>query len=105
MAASAVFGNRNLLNLSKKTLKIGATHGLRRAIRFLAAYQHLRTELNEKLDATIRRFRVDNPGAAYQKYLDIDYWLLSALESVYRLGLHTSRRGQGDCVLTVVRPA
>jgi hypothetical protein len=58
------------------------------AFRFVSDYRILRKQLDNRLSKIITKYKIDNPGIAFQKYLDIDRWLYESLKRVYFLGLN-----------------
>lgn len=74
--------------IPKTWLKVLTENGFTDSRRFWADYQVLKTMVKKKIQPVIEKNRVDNPGVAYQKYLNVDYWVFESLRRVYALGLH-----------------
>src|SRR5688572_16974200 len=69
-------------------LRVLKSHGIKDSVKFVSDYNLIRKEVKKKLAATAQKFKVDNPGVAYQKYLDADLWVYESMRRVYMLGLH-----------------
>jgi hypothetical protein len=67
--------------------ELARKRGVAEAFRFWSDYRKLKRELERKLAPIAARHRVDSPGVAYQKYLEVDYWLFENLRRVFALGL------------------
>lgn len=72
-------------------LKILSKEGIRPSSQFIADYKFLKKEIRERLSKIITRYQIENPGIAYQKYLDVDLWVLECLRRVYNLELHKAK--------------
>lgn len=66
--------------------------GIGETLRFWSDYRKLKRELAHALAPVARRHRIGEPGIAYQKYLEIDYWLFENMRRVYVLGLDRPSR-------------
>lgn len=74
---------------SKTYLKLLTTRDIKTARQFASDYRILRKMVAAKLANVIAQNKIDNPGVAYQKYLDVDLWVYECLKRVYELGLNT----------------
>ena len=79
-----------LIDISQRVVKLTLRYGPSSAIHFLKSYLRLKKEIGAKINDIVKKHRVENPGAAFQKYLALHYWLFIALERVFQLGLHES---------------
>jgi len=77
---------------SQGMLEIVRVCGMEQTFAFWSDYAKLKRELARVLAPTIERHRVGNPGIAFQKYLEIDYWLFENMRRCFLLGLHKSAR-------------
>lgn len=84
---------------SKTIILIILNYGLRDAIKFVSDYRIIKNLIREKILLIVPKYKVDNPGASYKKYLDISYWLFESMRRFYFLGLH---RGQKLRILDIV---
>ena len=66
--------------------------GMAETIRFWTDYLKFKRELARVLAPIARQHRISDPGIAYQKYLEINYWLFENMRRVYVLGLHRQSR-------------
>lgn len=80
--------------LPKVFLQIFFREGPGHALKFLSNYRKIRTEIRNRLSGIMEEYRLKNPGIAYQKYLDLDYWVLECMRRFYRLGLHKESAGK-----------
>lgn len=62
------------------------------AFQFVSDYRILRRSIHNKLANIIEQHKVDDPGIAFQKFLDIDRWVYESMRRVYFLGLNNSKR-------------
>jgi hypothetical protein len=69
-------------------LTILATRGIKPSFTFIADFIHLKKDIGKKISAISKQYKIDNPGVAYQKYLDVDFWVYESLRRVYLLGLN-----------------
>jgi hypothetical protein len=60
--------------------------------RFMSELRRIKKELTHKISPVAAQFKVDNPGIHFQKYLDLDHWVLECLRRVYQLDLSHSRK-------------
>jgi hypothetical protein len=74
--------------LPKTYIKLLLSHGVGNSFRFMSDFMKLRKDIKRRIAGIDEQFRIDNPGVAYQKYLDVDYWLYECLRRVYLLQLH-----------------
>lgn len=56
---------------------------------FIRNLYFLKKEIGKKIEP-LQKFRKDNLGESYEKYLDIDYWIFETLLRCYTLGLPKS---------------
>ena len=80
--------------LPKVFLQIFFSEGPGHALKFLSNFRKIRTEIRSRLSGIMEEYRLKNPGIAYQKYLDLDYWVLECMRRFYRLGLHKESAGK-----------
>jgi hypothetical protein len=71
----------------KTCLRILLRTGPADALRFLKDYRKICKEIKSSIADIIDAFRVDDPGLAYQKYLDVDVWVYESLRRAFHLGL------------------
>jgi len=74
----------------KTFLTILFSEDFKSASRFVSDYRFLRKNIEKRLANIKEKFNIDNPGIAFQKYLDIDRWLYESMKRVYFLGLNKS---------------
>lgn len=58
------------------------------ALQFVLDYRILRRSIKKRLANIIEQHKVDDPGIAFQKFLDTDRWVYENMRRVYFLGLN-----------------
>ena len=81
----------------KSFFSILFTRGFKSASRFVSDFRRLRKGIRARLANVIERYKIDNPGIAFQKYLDIDRWVYESQKRVYFLGLDNTNSKK--CIL------
>lgn len=82
----------NIRAYLKGLLEIKSRCGIAKLFSFISDYSRLKGQLANHIVSIAERYKVDNPGISFQKYLDTDYWLFECMRRCYVLGLHDPGR-------------
>ncbi len=82
----------NIVTYSKGIFEIKSKCGISQLYKFIVDFFTLKKRLGHDMSLIAGRYKVDNPGISFQKYLEIDYWLFENMRRCYVLGLHNKNR-------------
>lgn len=68
--------------------EISSSHGFMCLLKFLTDFRKIRKEISKILFPISSKYKLENPGESYQKYLDFDLWIYECMLRFYRLNLH-----------------
>ena len=68
--------------------EITTNHGVLFLFKFLIDFLKIRNEISKILLNISIKYKSDNPGESYEKYLDSNVWIFECLLRFYRLNLH-----------------
>lgn len=77
---------------AKTVFKVLIQHGPRDAAKFMRDYMSISREIKLTISEIIKRNAIENPGVAFQKYLDVNHWVCECLWRAYNLDIHNSTR-------------
>lgn len=66
--------------------------GITQLSTFLKDYFRLKSQLASLMAPIAERYKQDDPGISFQKYLEVDYWLFECMRRCFLLGLHNSSK-------------
>lgn len=75
---------KNILRMTRDAIKVCGVSNLHK---ILHEYFIIKKLINGKIKS-VQKYRIDNPGESFEKYLNLDIWVFETLLRCYRLGLH-----------------
>jgi hypothetical protein len=67
--------------------------GLQELPTFFKNYKIIKSDISQRIKH-LQKYKLENPGESYEKYLEINYWVFVTLLRFYELGLHNSKKSQ-----------
>lgn len=81
---------QRLYVLPKFALQVTREQGLKQGIRFYSDYYKVSAAIRRTIQSIIEKYRTDDPGIGFRKYLDVDNWALESMRRVYQLRLNSA---------------
>jgi hypothetical protein len=72
--------------------EISSSNGILLLFTFLTDFLKIRNKISKTISCISRKYKSEDPGESYKKYLDSDLWIYECLLRFYRLNLHKLSR-------------